>query len=309
MSLKTLFSSLNKKIKGIILLIITSILWSFGGLLIKSVSTHPLAIAGIRSGIAAVLVLIIKGKPKLNRSLAQIGAALSYAATVLLIVLANKNTTAANVILIQYTSPIYVALLGRWLLKEKVKLLDWITIFIALSGMVLIFIGKVDVNGLLGNILAAGSGISFALLTIFMRMQKDGSPTDSVIMGNVLATIIGIPFIINDFPDMEEWVFLILMGIFQLGLPYILYSWAIKHVTALEASMISIIEPILNPVWVFLLLGEVPDKNTLVGGFIVIMAIVGRWIFDYIYNYNVSKYQYLLQHNSDWIDERNTTRI
>lgn len=163
-------SAINERPKAIIYLIITAILWSFGGLLIKSVNTNSLAIAGVRSGISAILILFAVGKPKLNWSFAQVGAALSYSATVLLYVAANKHTTAANAILLQYTAPVYVAVLGGWLLKEKVRRADWVTIIISVSAMVLFFADDIGVGGIFGNLLAAGSGIAFALFAIFMRM-------------------------------------------------------------------------------------------------------------------------------------------
>lgn len=248
--------------------------------MIKSVNSSPLAISGVRSGISALIILLAAGKPKFNWSFPQIGAAICYSAMVLLFVAANKNTTAANAILIQYTAPIYVALLGAWLLKEKVRLLDWVAIILALGGMMLFFLDDISVEGMLGNILAAISGLAFALFTIFMRMQKDGSPIESVLLGNILTAVIGIPFLFRNMPDGKGWLFLAVLGVVQLGLPYILYSIAIKHVTALEATLIPIIEPILNPVWVFLALGEVPGKWAVIGGIVVIVVVTGRCLIS-----------------------------
>ncbi len=262
--------------KAIIYLIITAIFWSLGGLLIKSVNSNPLAIAGVRSGISAFIILIATGKPKLNWSFPQIGAAVAYAATVLFFVAANKNTTAANAILIQYTAPVYVAVLGAWLLKEKVKLLDWLTIFVVIVGLVLFFVDDINMAGVFGNILAAACGVAFAVFAVLMRMQKEGSPLESVLLGNILTALIGIPFVFQAVPDAKGWLYLVILGIVQLGLPYILYAKAIKHVTALEASLIPVIEPILNPVWVFLMLGETPGKWAFVGGVVVIAAVTGR---------------------------------
>lgn len=271
---------IKERPKAILYLVITAILWSLGGLLIKSVNSNSFAIAGVRSAISALLILIIMGKPKFNWSFAQIGAALAYSATVLLFVSATKNTTAANAILIQYTAPVYVALLGAWLLKERVRLLDWITVFIVLSGMVLFFVGNISTKGIFGNFLAAVSGLAFAAFAVFMRMQKEGSPLESVLLGNILTAVIGIPFLFQSMPDAKGWVYLAVLGVVQLGLPYILYSKAIKHVTALEASLIPVIEPILNPIWVFLLLGETPGKWAFVGGFIVLASVTGRCLIS-----------------------------
>lgn len=141
----------QERLRAILLLAVTAILWSLGGLLIKSVNANPLAIAGLRSAIAVALFLIVLKKPKLTWSFAQIGAALAYAATSLLFVTATKTTTAASAVLLQFTAPVYVALLSSWLLKEKIKLMDWLTIFLVMSGMVLFFLDNLSTKSILGN--------------------------------------------------------------------------------------------------------------------------------------------------------------
>lgn len=264
--------------KALLLLAITAILWSLGGLLIKSVDTNPLAIAGSRSAIAVVLFLLVLKKPKITWSRAQIGAALAYAATSILFVTATKTTTAANAVLLQFTAPIYVALFSAWLLKERTKLLDWITIALVMGGMVLFFLDNLSTKSLLGNSIGAASGVSFALFIIFMRMQKDGSPLESVLLGNILTAVIGLPFLHQSVPDVSGWIYLLILGVVQLGIPYILFSRAIKHVTALEAILIPVIEPLLNPLWVFLMLGEAPGLLAIIGGVIVLLAITIRCI-------------------------------
>lgn len=247
-------------------------------MLIKSINAHPLAIAGVRSAIASVVFLIILGKPRMNWTRVQMGAAASYAGTVIFFVIATKATTAANAIFLQYTAPIYVALLSSRLLKEKTKVLDWVTVLIVLGGMVLFFLDNLSTTGIMGNIFGIISGICFALQIIFLRMQKDGSPWESVFLGNIITAIIGLPFLTTAWPNAFDWVELLILGVVQLGLPYILYTIAIKHTTALEAILIPVIEPILNPLWVLLFLGEKPGSWSLIGGFIVLMAITIRCI-------------------------------
>jgi drug/metabolite transporter (DMT)-like permease len=268
----------NKRSTAILFLVITAILWSLGGMLIKSVNAHPLAIAGVRSAISAVVFLLVLGKPQINGSAAQIGAAVSYAGTVIFFVLATKATTAANAIFLQYTAPIYVAFLSSWLLKEKTKNLDWVTVSIVFGGMALFFLDNLSTTGVIGNIFAVASGVCFALQAIFLRMQKDGSPWESVLLGNILTALIGLPFLSLAWPTASDWVDLLILGIVQLGIPYILYTKAIKHTSALEAILIPVIEPILNPLWVVLFLGERPGHWSLVGGFIVLAAITIRCI-------------------------------
>jgi len=272
----------NKRAVALLLLVLTASLWSIGGLLIKSVNAHPLAIAGMRSVISTVIILIYVKKPKFTWSFPQIAAAVTYALTVITFVSANKFTTAANAILLQYTAPVYVALFGSWLLKEKTSMLDWATIAVVFGGMMLFFVDSLDTKGLLGNIFAVISGVGFGLFPVFMRMQKDGSPIESVILGNIITAVVGLPFILRTTPSSTEWVYLIVLGIVQLGIPYILYSIAIKNATAIEACLITVIEPILNPVWVIVFLGETPGIFSIIGGLIVVVAVTLRCILGSI---------------------------
>jgi drug/metabolite transporter (DMT)-like permease len=270
---------LSSKSKAIILLICTAILWSKGGFLIKYIQWHPVAIAGGRSILAALIMWAYVKKPKFTWSSIQIMGAVAYALTVILFVIANKLTTAANAILLQYTGPIYVALFSFWFLKEKITTIDWITILTVIGGMALFFMEKLSHDGLLGNIIAILAGISFAWLALCLRKQKDESPLESLILGNILTGIIGLPFIIDSgIPSQQSMIALIVLGVFQLGLPYILYSKAIKHVSALDAVLIPVLEPILNPIWVFLLLGESIGTWPMIGGAIIIIAITIRAI-------------------------------
>ena len=261
---------------ALMLMVAAAVLWSLGGILIKSVDAHPLAIAGVRSAIAAVLIFAFVKKPKFTFSFAQIAAAVCYSLTVILFVSANKTTTAANAILLQFTSPVFVALFGSWILKERARGLDWLIIAMVFLGMALFFFDKLSPEGLLGNVLAILSGVTFALFTIFMRKQKEGSSIESVLMGNILTAVIGIPFLAKGVPDASGWMFLTVSGLIQLGTPYILFSIAIKHITALESILTSTIEPILSPIWVLIFLGEVPGPWALAGGVIVLGSIVSR---------------------------------
>lgn len=256
---------------------LAAVLWSSGGLLIKSVDWHPLAISGARSAIAAVVIRAAFYKSRLTWDSAQITGALAYAGTVALFVTATKLTTAANAIVLQYTAPIYVAILGAWLLKERATIQDWITIGVVMGGMVLFFLDQMTAGGFIGNLMGIASGFTLALMAVSMRRQKEGAPFGSVFLGNVLTFFIGLPFILSSSPGDSGWMGIILLGVFQLGLSYVLYSVAIKYVKALEATIITMIEPILNPVWVFLLLGETPGPWSLLGGLVILAALVGRY--------------------------------
>jgi len=252
-------------------------LWSLGGLLLKVVDWHPLAVAGGRGLIAGVFLLAWVRRPKFTWSRIQIGAAIAYAACTVLFAVANKFTTAANAIFLQYTAPIYIALLAFWVLGERTKPSDWITIAVALGGMALFFIEELSAEGMLGNAIAIASGVGFAVMALLMRKQKDGSPIESIILGNLIAGAIGLPFMLTSPPpDAAGFGALLVLGVFQLGLPYLLYAYSIKRVTALEAVLIPVVEPVLNPIWVLLFLGERPGPLALVGGAIVLGAVVVR---------------------------------
>jgi len=257
-------------------LIIAAVLWSSGGLLIKLVAWNPLAIAGGRSVIAALVILAFRRRMRLTWSAAQVGGAVCYAATVILFVMATKWTTAANAILLQYTAPIYVALLSYWLLRERITRSDLAAIAATFGGMILFFLDDLSGGGIAGNIIAILSGFAFAGTALCLRKQKDGSPIESVFLGNVLAFLIGFPFMFQSLPGASSWFGLILLGVFQLGCSYILYAEAMKSVTALEGILIPIIEPILNPIWVFLILGEMPGRWAVLGGAIVLASITLR---------------------------------
>jgi drug/metabolite transporter (DMT)-like permease len=262
--------------RAVIFLIITAVLWSSGGLLIKIVTWNPIAIAGTRSAIAALVIFAFHRRMKFNLSFAQLGGAVCYAATVILFVTATKLTTAANAILLQYTAPIYVALLSYWFLRERITKFDLLTMVAAMGGMTLFFLDDLSKGGYWGNILAVLSGIAFAGTALFLRKQKDGSPLESVFIGNILTLLIGLPFMLQSSPNAAGWLGLSLLGVFQLGCSYILYSEAIKHVTALEGILIPVLEPILNPIWVFLLLKERPGRWAILGGIIVLISVTIR---------------------------------
>ena len=252
------------------------ILWSFGGLLIKWVDWSPLAISGGRSGIAALVFLAYLRRPRFTWSPVQLGAAVAYSATVITFVVANKLTTAANAILLQYTAPIYAALLGWWFLRERVTWRDWLTMGVVSGGMALVFIDNRSLGGMWGNLLAMLSGVTWAIMVTLLRKQRHGSPAESVLLGNVLTFLIGIPAMVASPPTLAVVPGILLLGIFQLGLAYVLYAEAMKHITALEGLLVPTIEPILNPIWVMLLLNETPGPWALAGGAIVLTAITAR---------------------------------
>ena len=262
---------------AILMLLFAGVLWSLGGLLIKSIPWHPLAISGLRGGIAAIVIYAFSKDRKIIITYEKLFAACFYTLVVTLFVVANKLTTAGNAILLQYTAPVYVALFGYMFLGEKSTFIDWITIFILLGGLTLFFLDDLSFDGYLGNALAILSGMSFAALTISLRKQKNHNPSDSILLGNILTLIIGLPLIISETSfNLHSIILILILGTIQLGVPYILYTTAIKHVTALDAIIFPVVEPILNPILVFFILGETLGPWAFLGGALVLGSVVLR---------------------------------
>jgi drug/metabolite transporter (DMT)-like permease len=264
--------------RAIIFLVIAAILFSTAGFLIKLVQLPALAVAGGRSAIASLVILAYMRRPKFTWSVTQIGCAIAYCGTVLFFVMANKMTTAANAILLQYTAPVYIALFGAWFLGERTRMLDWFTIGLVLLGMTLFLLDGLSTGNWPGNIVGLLSALCFAFLAMLLRKQKDASPFESVLLGNILTAVIGLPALISSQPDRNSLIGLLLLGVFQLGIAYVLFTLATRYVSALEIVLIPVIEPILNPIWVALTVGETPTILSLIGGIIVLAAVVGRGV-------------------------------
>jgi len=264
--------------KSVGLLLGGALCWSLAGVLFKHVEWPGLAAAAGRGLIAALFLLAVSWRSlRFTWSPLQLGAAAAYATCTVLFALANKMTTAANAILLQYTAPVWIALLGAWLLGERTTRADWLTIAAVLGGLAVFFYEGLQLGNIAGLMVALASGLGFAVMTILMRKQKDSSALESIILGNLLCFLIGVPALATA-PALPAtgWLALSLLGVVQLGLAYLLYSKAIKHVTALEAVLIPVLEPILNPVWVMLDMGERPSRLALVGGAIVLGAVTLR---------------------------------
>ena len=234
--------------------------------------------AGARGFIAAAFLAVFAPRFRFTWSAVQLGGAAAYAGITVLFVTANKLTTAANAILLQYTGPVWVALLGAWFLDEHPTRADWLTIATVFSGMLLFFLDDLEFAHLAGNLVALACGAAFGALVLLLRKQKNSSAVESVFLGNLLAGVIGLPFILTarPLPDATGWVLIGVLGTVQLGLSYLFFTRAIRQVTALEAILIPVIEPILNPVWVFLVQGERPGRLALIGGVIVLGAATLR---------------------------------
>lgn len=269
-----------KRNKAVLYMMLTALLWSTGGILIKLVDWHPMAIAGIRSGIAAVTVLPIVPFNKSLISKRRLIGALFYSLTLILFVSANKLTTSANAIFLQFTAPIWVVLFSKLFINIKIRRSDTITIVVIFMGMALFFLDNLNSGKLLGNILGLMSGITFAGMTIALKQQAKESPISTVFIGNFMNFLICIPFYFISMPSSKSILGLILLGVFQVGFSYILYTKAIDHLTVIEATLIPIIEPLLNPIWVIIFVGEIPKAKAIIGGIIVILSMIIRGVYQ-----------------------------
>lgn len=272
--------SLNPE-KARLAVVITALIWSSSGLAIKLADASPTLLTGLRSIFCLALFTLVYRKEKLlTFSKAQCLGAIAYFLQAYSYAAATKWTTAANAILLQYTAPIFVALLSGILLNERVTKGDWITVFVVMLGVSLFFMDQASVGGLIGNITALGSGLFFALFIIFTRMQKLEHPAGSVYLGNVIALLVCLPSLINEPVTLSGVAGGAYMGLINGGLAYILYSSAIKSISALTAILLATIEPILNPIWVYFAIGEKPSLFTIIGGTIVVLTLLIKNVTD-----------------------------
>ena len=261
------------------ILIIAALMWSLGGLFIKLVNLNPMAITGIRSLGAAVVLLIYIKKPKLYWNRYFFAGVLAYSMMVILYVISIRLTTAANAIFLEFTAPLYVVVFGYFLLNERINRFDIFAMVIIFLGMGLFFMDELSFYGFWGNILALLAGVCLALVTVLIRKEKE-SAFEIVFFGNALTTIICLPFIIQGFNSTTQvdWFIIFGLGIFQLGIPYLLYTTALKYVSALDAILVGMLEPVFNPIWVYIFVGEAMGEWAFIGAALVIIGTLGRVI-------------------------------
>ncbi len=271
---------MTNNLQGILFLLSAALCWSTGGLLIKLIDLEPIALAGTRSAIAGAMIWLFIRRIRFRITKQLVFGAIAYAGTVILFVIATKTTTAANAILLQYTAPIWVALLSPLLLRETISRVDWLAVLLTLGGMGIFFLEELSVQAQAGNLYGVLSGIFFALCILSLRMGRDGSAIEMVLFGNLLTACIAIPFLMDISSLASNDILpLILLGVGQLGLGYILFTKGIARVTAIEGALIPVLEPILNPIWVLIFVAEEPSIHAIVGGAIVLGAVTGRSVY------------------------------
>lgn len=278
--------------KGTYSIVIAALLWSTGGIFIKEISLDAWSISLWRSFFAALTIYFIY---TLNRGRIERGkkepwftpqlwlTSFFFALLLVLFVVATKLTTSANAIFLQYTAPIYVLFAEPIMAHTKLKRRDLLMVIISTSAMALFFVGKIDIEGFWGNIAALASGVAFATFALLLKHEKASEALRwrSVIVGHGMIVfammLLAIAGVTDPTPNyMSDFWMLLFLGVVQIGVAYSFFTFGIGHVRAIDATLISMIEPVLNPVWVYLGIGERPTSWALLGGAIIIGVVVVR---------------------------------
>src|SRR5882762_5449353 len=262
-----------------------AVLWSTGGLFIKWTSLNGLELSFGRSLLAAITVAIFTRREGFGLNRVTALASVLYAALLLLFVLATKQTTAANAIFLQYTAPVYLLIFEPLFYKEKFRSTDLIVVIACVAGMSLFFVGKLRPQDVTGNLLALASGLCFACYFLLLRhsTSRAVNRASSVIYGNLLLVVIAAPAAFKVMPHISthDAFSVLYLGVVQIGIAYTLFTLAMaRGVRSLDAGIVGYIEPVLNPIWVFLVLGEKPSGWALLGGVIIIVAVVSHMLLD-----------------------------
>jgi drug/metabolite transporter (DMT)-like permease len=299
---------------AVLLVILAAVLWSGGGIGVRNVALPPLAISGYRA-LFAIVVMALDTVLRARRNRARIGllfrrprvwgGAISYAVMVMCFVLAAKIGSPSNAILIQYSGPIYVAALSWPVLRERLVPPDYVAIVGCLLGLAIFFGGALAPGELLGNAFAVLSSFGFAGLPLFLLAEERAlradaaqpkeetsferatvrqistaeitiAPILAMTLGNAIAVVLSSPSMIAHVPSGREWMILFLLGTFQIGVPYILYGMAVRHLRAVESSLLATVEPILTPLWLFLFHQEIPTRTTFIGGSVIVLSVAAQ---------------------------------
>lgn len=254
-------------------------LWSISGIFIKWISWSPFLIAGGRSLISAAVLGLFMAVSRIRIQVCRssLCAGISLGVSFLCFVSANKLTTAANAIVLQYTSPIFILIISALFLHQQIKKRETAVVCAAAAGILLFFLDQLSPGNIAGNFLGilAGFFLSIMFVLIGLAGNNDSIRMSGILFAHIFTALIGIPVGASFTASIStrEICLILILGIFQLGIPYILYAIAAKDCSPLACSLIGMLEPLLNPVWVFLLDGEAPGPFALAGAAIVIAAV------------------------------------
>jgi drug/metabolite transporter (DMT)-like permease len=265
-------------VKHRLLLLAAAALWSTGGAAIKLCGLNAWQLAGGRSLIAGLVLLAFVPSARRRPTRLSLAVAVAYVFTVVFFVLATKLTTSANAIFIQDTAPLWVLLLSPWLLAERPTRGELLSVPIFALGLGLFFLDRLTPGQVTGNLVALASGVAFGLSIIGLRRLGDGGPA-ALVLGNLLAAALTLPlWPLGPSPTALDLGLVAFLGVFQLGLAYLCFSLGLRGTPAVEAALLVLLEPVLNPVWTYLFTGERPGPWALVGGAIILAATAWRTV-------------------------------
>lgn len=268
---------LNSHQSGMVAILAAAFLWSTGGLFIKLISLDAQAILSLRALFSATLFGLLFRKKVWYFSWNTFLVAICYAGLVSCFVISTKLTTAANAIFLQYTAPIYLILLEPLLFRTKVERVNILTVVVCFLGMGLFFVGDLQLGDMRGNLLALLSGVSLAAMMLAQRFNPPERHESAIFQGNLLVFLLFLPAVWQGkAPTPSEWGMLLFLGFIQLGLGYVLFTYGLKRVSALESSLVAMLEPVLNPVWVLIGYGEQPAPTAIIGGLLIVGVLVWR---------------------------------
>ncbi len=276
-----------ERLHGTVFMLAAAVLLSTGGLFIKLAEIDAVALSMWRSLVATVALIVMVRPRALSRSVRDpvtLGAAVSYAGMLLTLVVATRMTTAANAIFLQFTGPLYVAVFAGLILRERTTRLDVVSLLVAFAGMALFFADQFESTALAGNVFGLLAGLCFAGFLLFLRVLG-ATPTtrqNGVILGNagLVAVLLPVNAARGDpalfTPSFADVGCILFLGVVQIALAYVFFTRALGLIPALEAALVNMVEPILNPVWVAIFLGETPGWLAVLGGAIVVGALAVR---------------------------------
>jgi drug/metabolite transporter (DMT)-like permease len=267
----------------ILFVLAAALLWSTGGLFIKATELSAFELSFGRSALACVTVAYFTRREGFRPNAVTLVAAALYAVLLLLFVMATKQTKAANAIFLQYTAPVYVLVFEPLMYGEKFRRRDIAVVVCCMAGVALFFVGRLRPEEMTGNLLALVSGVCFAFFMLLLRHPGASrvNRAASVIYGNLLLAIVTAPAFVAGAHKVtfRDLLIIVFLGVFQIGLAYTLFTHGVRRgVRSLDASLVGFIEPLSNPVWVFLFIGERPSGWAVVGGLIILAAVAAHTI-------------------------------
>jgi drug/metabolite transporter (DMT)-like permease len=267
-----------------------AVLFSTGGAAIKGTSFSGLQVACLRSGVAAAAIAVMLPRARHGWSRRTLAVGVAYAGTLICFVVANKLTTAANTIFLQSTAPLYILLLSPPLLGERARRSDLAVMGFLALGLTLVFVGGQTASAtaphpLAGNVLALVSGVGWALTLMGLRWLGRGergadAAAAGTVAGNVIAFLACLPAGVSASGDAKDWLLVVYLGVVQIGVAYVFLTAGVRHVPALEASLLLLVEPALNPVWVWIFQGESPGLLPVLGGALIIGTTAAKAVLD-----------------------------